>query len=320
MSSLNKKLTAVLVAVAAMFCVVLVVTVRVLGSDYSEVPAATAVTTVPVADNAVVPTTVSDLLNQFNGEQNGNAQAAPTTAVGNGGSANLGAAGETLSQNAATTAPVNVNPSSMSNQQILDVLTAAVNKTKAYTGNLKVKHSESFEANVTDCTGGAPVAAIASRLIGLVVKPSDETLSFSGGKATNGDGEVVPLLLPDNGPFKLTMSGVKSISARSDGGNTIIEVALVPESVGMYDVPQANASGIGYLDVSSLDLSFLEVTKASIIYTGSQIKATIGSGGYVSHVEYKIPLHVEGSARISVMSGSAVFDGAETEIWDTGLN
>lgn len=208
------------------------------------------------------------------------------------------------------------DPSTMSGEQLLALLTDAVNKTKSYSGALTVRHVESFDANVTECTGGSLVAQVVNSLVGMVVKPTNETLSFSGGTAVNAEGETVTLLLPQEGNFRLTMSGIDSISAYPDGVNTVVNVTLIPESVGMHDTPTANAAGVGFLDVSSLDLSLIEVTKADIRYTGSTIKAVIAPNGYVTSAEYTIPLHVEGSAQAGPIGGSAVFDGKQTETWD----
>lgn len=210
-------------------------------------------------------------------------------------------------------------PSAMTDQQILDLLADSVNKTKAYSGNLTVQHSESFDANVTECTGGSLVAKVVNSLMGTVVKPTDETLSFSGGTAVNSEGETVTILLPQKGNFRLQMSGISAISAYADGANTVVSVTLVPESVGMYETPAANAAGVGFLDVASLDLSLIEVTKADIQYRGSTIKAVINPNGYVTYAEYTIPLHVEGAAGIGPVNGSAVFDGMQTEIWSLDL-
>lgn len=204
---------------------------------------------------------------------------------------------------------------SLSSSDILQMLMNAVNKTKAYSGNLSAYHSERFDANVTQCTGGSLIASLANKLVGTVLEPTEETLQFSGGQATNSDGNTVTALLPQKGLFSLTMDGVASISAEKSGNDTVIYVTLIPESVGMYDIPSANAAAIGYLDIASLDISILEVTAASIQYTGSTIKAVIDSEGYISYAEYKIPLHVEGTAKSGFISGSAVFDGMETEIW-----
>ncbi len=233
--------------------------------------------------------------------QNGNAAA-------QGGNANNGQQGVAV-----------LNPATASKQEILSYLTDAVNRTKSYGGSLTVHHTENFTANVTECTGGDIVAKVVSWLVGLVVKPKDETLSFVGGSATDSDGEAVSILLPQDGSFRLSMSGVESISASAEGQNTVVNVSLVPESVGMYETPAANASGIGFLDVRNFNLSFMEITKADIQYTGSSIRAYINPSGYVVYAEYNIPLHIEGAAHAGPISGSAMFDGMQSEIWNLGL-
>ena len=216
-----------------------------------------------------------------------------------------------------TAAPSTAAPSAKTytKGEALSLLSAAVNKTKAYTGAVSAHHTEGFTADIQSITGGSLVASFANRLIGMVVAPVDETLNFSGGSAVNAEGETVPLLLPKSGPFALTESGVVSATATQSGQNTVVDVTLVSESVGMHEIPAANASAIGYLDVGSLDISFLSVQSADITYTGSSIHAVINPEGYVASVTYTIPLYVEGSASAMGISGSAVFTGEETESW-----
>lgn len=241
----------------------------------------------------------------------------------------VGSYNETTLYNEITTAPITqstapvtttaqntvASVSSMSSSEILSMLTDSINKTKAYTGSISVYHKESFDANVTQCTGGSVVANIANRLVGMVLSPSDETLNFSNGSATNSKGEAMTILLPQAGQFRLQLNHISSITAQNSGDEIIVNVKLNPESVGMYDVPAGNSAGVGYLDVGSLDLSILTVTHASLNYTGSTIKAHIRPDGYVSYAEYTIPMHVEGAAKSGMISGSAVFDGMQTEIW-----
>lgn len=207
------------------------------------------------------------------------------------------------------------SPQTMTKAEILAVLSDAVNKTKAYTGAVSVHHTEGFSAEIQSITGGDLVASFANRLIGSVVAPVDETLSFSGGTAVNSEGETVPLLLPKRGAFTLTESGVASATVSQSGQNTVVDITLVSESVGMNEIPTANAAAIGYLDVSSIDISILTVQSANITYSGSTIHAVINPDGYIASATYTIPLYVEGSASAIGISGSAVFTGQETESW-----
>lgn len=306
MSSTNKKLIALLSAMIVLLIIMAVLAVQIFKGDSGETGVRYAAASNPqttagaAAQETAAQTTADSQTTQAAAQQAQSAQGQPQ---------------QQQQEQPAAAQQQSVDVSSLSGSQILSMLSSAVNKTKAYTGGVTVNHSESFTANVTECTGGSVVAGIANKLVEMVLTPTDEVLSFSGGTAVNSEGETVPLLLPKRGNFTLQMSGVSSVKASSDGTNTVIDVTLIPESVGMYDIPSANAAGVGYLDVASLDLSVIEVTAATIEYTGSSIHAIINPNGYVSYAEYKIPLHVEGAAKGGPISGSAVFDGQQTEIW-----
>ncbi len=219
----------------------------------------------------------------------------------------------TVSQNAGNT--VLADPSDWSKSEILLKAKEAVRKTKSYSGNLTVNHSESFVADVTECTGGDIVKTVVNLMLGWVVKPVQETLLFQNGTAVNSEGETVPIILPKRGEFSLTESGVKSASVQRAGSEYVIKINLVEESVGMNDVPKHNAASIGYLDVANFDISFMEVDSADIVYKGSSIELKINAEGYVTYANYKIPLHIDGSAHRGSISGSATFDGEQTEEW-----
>ncbi len=210
---------------------------------------------------------------------------------------------------------ISENVSGWSTAKILSTAANAVNKTKAYGSNVTVNHRESFNATVTECTGGAIVQSVANMMVGWVVKPVDETLNFSNGKAVNSEGETVSLILPQKNGFNLTEDGVKSASVNVVNNEYVIKINLVQESAGMYDVPRHNASAIGYLDVANFDLSFLTIESALINYKGSSVELHINSQGYVTYAEYHIPLLVKGSGNGAGISGSVTFDGEQTEVW-----
>lgn len=202
-----------------------------------------------------------------------------------------------------------------STAKILSKAADAVNKTKGYQKNVTVNHKESFDATVTECTGGTIVQSVANMMVGWVVKPVDETLNFNGGRAVNSEGETIPLILPQKNGFNLTEQGVKSASIRTQGNEYIIKINIVEERVGMHDVPRHNAAAVGYLDVANFDLSFLTVESADIRYKGSSVELHINGDGYVTYAEYHIPLNIKGSGNGAGISGSVTFDGEQTEIW-----
>ena len=157
--------------------------------------------------------------------------------------------------------------------------------------------------------------SVVDLMIGWVVKPVDETLNYQNGYAVNSEGETVPIILPKRNGFSLSESGVQSATVQQTGNEYIIKINLVEESVGMYDVPTHNAASIGYLDVASFDISFMEIDSADIVYKGSSIELRINAEGYVTYANYKIPLHIDGSAHKGSISGSASFEGEQTEEW-----
>ncbi len=207
------------------------------------------------------------------------------------------------------------DPSGWNRAEILAKAKSAVNKTKTYTGNLTVNHTEGFTADVKECTGGDLVKGIANLMIGWVVKPVEETLSYQNGKAVNSEGETVPIILPKRGNFTLTEDGISTASVQRSGSEYVIKIKLIEESVGMYEVPKHNAASVGYLDVANFDISFMEVDSADIVYQGSSIEFRINADGYVTKAKYTIPLHIDGSAHRGSISGSATFEGVQTEEW-----
>ena len=240
-------------------------------------------------------------------------QHSDNSVVPNNVGGNQSNAGGSSSQN--NSSAVLPDPSGYSTAQIISKAAEAVNKTKSYSGNLKVNHKEGFSARVTEFSGGNFVKGIIDSMIGLVVKPVDETLVYQNGKAVNSEGETVPIILPKKGMFTLNESGVKSASIQRSGNEYIIKISLIEERVGMYDIPKHNASAIGYLDVASLDLSFMEIDSANIVYKGSSLELRINADGLVTYANYKIPLRIDGAAHKGSISGSATFEGEQTETW-----
>lgn len=206
-------------------------------------------------------------------------------------------------------------PSRWTTAQIVEKAAKAVNQTKLYKNNLTVHHKETFDATVTECTGGSLVQSVANVMVGWVVQPVDETLNYSNGLAQNSEGETVPIILPKRSGFELSSQGVSSASARLSGDQYVLKINLVPESVGINQVPTHNASSIGYLDVGNFDISFMEIDSADITYSGSSIELHINSQGYVTYAVYKVPLTIVGSAHKGSISGSATFVGEQSEIW-----
>ena len=205
--------------------------------------------------------------------------------------------------------------SKWSKADIVNKAKQAVNKTKGNTGSFSVHHKESFEASVTECSGGTLVQSVVNLMVGWVVKPVDETLYYSNARAENSDGETVAPILPLESSFNLSPSGVSSANVKLLNNEYVITLELISESVGINDVPVHNAGSIGYLNVADFDISFMEIDYADITYSGSTIELHVNQQGYVTYAVYNVPLAIDGAAHKGSISGSATIVGKQSEIW-----
>ena len=205
---------------------------------------------------------------------------------------------------------------SFTKEQTLALLTQAVNQTKAYAGNITVHHKESFDFAITDVQpGGALVQQAVDFVKNLVIKPSEETYSFSGGHATTSEGEDTQLLLPKAAAFTLPAAGVQSAWAQEENGLVHVFLTLVPEEcTSLTQVPAYHAASIGYLDIGS-SFHVLQIKSVDIKYPGSTIDAYIRPDGYVSAVTYTVKLDAFAEAAAMGITGSAKFGGDQVEAW-----
>ena len=207
--------------------------------------------------------------------------------------------------------------SSFDKAQTLNFLAAAINKTKAYTGDITVHHKESFTSTVTNVKPGGELATRALNFIkDLVLKPTEEDYRFSGGTATTSEGETTQLLLPKAAAFTLPEEGVAAASISQEGDLVHVILTLAAEEVrSLSEVPKYNAASIGYLDIAG-SFSILQIDEVTIRYPGSVIDAYVRGDGYVDRVTYTIKLDAGGKAHAMGISGSADFNGDQVEIWE----
>ena len=203
-----------------------------------------------------------------------------------------------------------------SKADIVNYLSAAVNKTKSFTGSVTVSHQESFTSQVSDVTpGGALTTRAVNFVKDLVLKPTQETYNFSGGTATTKDGETTQLLLPKDKPFSLTADGVAAAAIRQENGLTHVRLVLASETVNsLSDVPKYNAASIGYLNLDG-KFKIIQIRELTIHYPGSIIDAYVRPDGYVSSVTYTVKMDAFAKASGMGINGSARFTGDQVESW-----
>lgn len=215
----------------------------------------------------------------------------------------------------ATTESAEKDPSAWTTAEILKFTTDAVTKTKAYTNTVTVDHEEAFDVKVTKAPGGQLIMNVADGIIASVAKPSQETLTFNGGRTTNAEGENVPLLLPKRGAFTLTQDGIAKATAKKSGNDVVVHIQLVKEVGTLTDHPKHHAASVGYLDASDVDLGSVTLNYLDISYTGSTMDFVINSDGYVTAVDYKIPIHISVEAKVFGVTAAGECVGSQSETW-----
>lgn len=208
------------------------------------------------------------------------------------------------------------NYSSYTKSQIINTYAQALNTTRSYQGNLSATVTESFDASIKEAyPGGQLTQLLADNIVKLVGSEGQQTLNFSGGKATNSDGESVPVLLPQRTSFSLPAEGVSSARIEKAGDKTHIVITLVPETVSMGQVPKYNSSSVGYLDTSDMDFKIITISRVDISYTGSVIDAYIRADGYIESVTYTINMSTYAELSGMGITGYGTLEGAQTEKW-----
>ena len=280
----------------------------------TEAPASVSETDAPLPSD--VTESAPDATTEIPSDVTGSVPADTTTTTAPAESTTAAAPESTTAAPESTTAAQNTDYSAYTKDQILSYLSEAINKTKGYTGNITVNHKESFTSTVTNVTpGGALVTRAVNFVKDLVLKPSEEVYSFSGGTATTSEGETTQLLLPKDAAFTLTPDGVANATIQQEGDKVHVVLTLAAEEVNSLSaVPKYNSSAIGYLNLDGR-FSIIQIEELTIKYPGSVIDAYVRADGYVDSVTYTITLDASSKAKGMGITGTADFYGDQVEVW-----
>jgi len=215
-----------------------------------------------------------------------------------------------------TTQPAAKDPSQWTKAEIAEYLNTAVNKTKAYKGNITAAHKESMEATITDITGGNTLKNLANKIVAGALHPTDETLNFSNGTAVSSEKETLQFLLPKDGPFNLPASGIASASASKNGNLVTCKVQVVEEKASINTKPAVNCATMGFLDMSTVDLTGINVTTFDTDYKGSTMEIVVDdSTGYVKSAVFTIPVGIYASGKALGITANISLDAKQVEYW-----
>ena len=150
LGSRYNKMAIILIEIALLLTVVVLICLVVKGDISFKSPETTKYVINNTTENSIVYKEGLTFAPTEKNSDNGDENIGEGVGGGNNASGNFGSFDNSHTPNN-NTLP---DPSGWSRAEILAKAKTAVNKTKAYTGNLTVNHTESFTADVKECTGG----------------------------------------------------------------------------------------------------------------------------------------------------------------------
>ena len=222
--------------------------------------------------------------------------------------------------------PGAADPSSMSKEDILKAVTAAVNGAKTETNMTAVK-SEKVTIVLTDLS----VSSLKDLVNGIIQDLAGEeviTYTFTNGQGTGVDqtgkasddgATVTPMqVIPPTGrEFALTIDGVKdaTVTKNADGTTTYVIKLVEENTVITSPVPTHHHAAYGFLDLASIKISGVNFTEANMHYPSTEITVTVNPDGKATEIHTFMPMTGEGAAKVAFASGNAKFEGSDDELW-----
>lgn len=226
----------------------------------------------------------------------------------------------------AAPAPSAPEASSMSKEEILAAVTAAINGVKNETNMTAVK-TEKVTIVLTDLSVSS-LKSVVNNIIQDLAGEEIITYTFTNGQGTGVDqagkasddgATVTPMqVIPPTGrEFALTADGVKeATSTKNADGSTTYVLKLVEENTTINaPVPTHHHAAYGYLDLTAIGISGVEFTEANMHYPTTEITVTVNPDGKATEVHTFMPMTGEGAAKVAFASGNAKFEGSDDETW-----
>lgn len=198
------------------------------------------------------------------------------------------------------------DPTEYSAAQIVSYYNDCLNKTYKLS-KLKIEKTETIDIVIDDVTpGGDLVVALGNRIVKKYANAQEYTDTFANGKSTTGGCDAQEFAMHSS----LDAKGAKSASIKKSGNGYEINITVVSENATLTKKPIYNAQCSNPLDIASVDLLGIEVTKADFSYTGTTLKAIVDANGRVKTATCYMPLAGTGAGQKIGIKGSATVHGS----------
>ena len=194
--------------------------------------------------------------------------------------------------------------------KIVAYYNTVANNTKAYKGKMVIKGKQGASTKITDTSFPKAAMDIANGML-----PNDYDGDSRNYTVTNGqaaDGKSIQKILPIDGDAKMSKlpaSGVQSAKCTKSGSGYKIELKLKPEKTNSFSVqPPNHKVCMDCLNMTDEDLKPFTCENCVIGYNGGTITATVNDKGLITEFHVYNPMHITGTLKWTVISGTAVID------------
>lgn len=213
-----------------------------------------------------------------------------------------------------TTAPsadVQTNdPTSYGKEQVVKYYTDSMKKSfNAPKVTISTKQTIAISVDYVE-PGGEAAAKLASRIVEKYAKTSEDTKVFvKGGASDDPQYKAHDFVFPAS----LDPKGAKAATVTKKGNDYEINILVVSEDATLEKFPVYNKQCSFPLNLATVDLLGLKVTKADFTYQGTKIRATVSANGYIKRAEVYMPLAGTGGGNFIGIKGYAEVSGSMTK-------
>lgn len=179
----------------------------------------------------------------------------------------------------------------------------------SYKQKVSVTRSEKIDI-VVDSTkpNSSAIVSLANKIVQSYAKENVETKAFTSGKSS--DGTLAANFCPKTG---LTADGAKSATVKKSGSNYVITINVVSEKATLNSAPKYNKLCAAPLDLNTVDLFGLTITKADFSYPATVLTATVDASGKVLSTNVYQPLSGTGGGKFIAISLEGTAHGSWTQ-------
>lgn len=193
-------------------------------------------------------------------------------------------------QLAETTAPAVTDETA----EILKVVSDSVNLLKSDEANFTGHKVQNINIRLVDSSVPA-VNNIINSVLQTFIKEEILDYDFTNGISPNPEGEGTveanATFPPGSLPFTLTREGVASATKTADGENTVYTIVIVSESSTLENPrPPHHNSAADTLDLSSVEIPIITLTKVDFDYSGATVSVTLNPEGEIVGYYEHLPI------------------------------